>query len=99
MAEDTTTDPVYVMPKREVLSSHGYIWEGLLAGHGWNELPPEKKIGRIVRSGLIDGKYKVCNVFFPGCNHTAKTVFLGEIRPLTKEERLLITSSIEVNQD
>ena len=45
---------IWVLPRKEFLSEHGCIWEGELAGQGWNE-KEVKRPGRIAAFYRVPG--------------------------------------------
>jgi hypothetical protein len=65
----------FVRPKRTTLDGKGCVWEFLLAGRGFNELPDGKKIGRVVEA-FTDG---TVDVHFDALDYTAKAVFPDEL--------------------
>ena len=72
--------PILVVPRRSILTDGGTIWESQLFYKGWNELPPGKKVGRIIGAfALKDSKATVVDIDFPGCGEIVKNVFLDEI--------------------
>lgn len=67
---------IYVLPLRKVLDGKGCMWESLLADRGWNELPDDKKKGRVTKlysDNTID-------VYFEELDYTCEGVFIDEVR-------------------
>ena len=76
MAEQS--ESVLVVPKRDILDGEGCVWEYLLAEKGGNDLPPEKKGGRIIQAysnGTLD-------VLFDALDYTATGIFFDELKPI-----------------
>jgi len=88
----------------------GCCWESLLFARGWNDLPGEKKVGKIIEAyeltGPCGGGY-VFEIEFDGCGVVVHGVFPDEIRPLefgsvfrigkdkeTRQARLFIVSGL-----
>jgi hypothetical protein len=71
---------IHVLPRREVLDDKGCVWESSLHGRGWNDLPEEKKVGRVVAAygeALVD-------VYFEAIDYVAKAVFVDELSRVDK---------------
>ena len=67
-----------ILPVNKVLTDSGCIWESQLAAQGWNELPDEKKVGRVVKN-YTDGS---CDVHFDALNYTATGIYIDELKPV-----------------
>jgi hypothetical protein len=73
---------VYVLPRKKVLDGKGCVWEDFLHLRGWNGLPAEKKVGKVVQSysggALVD-------VHFEAIDYVAKAIFVDELREVTSK--------------
>jgi hypothetical protein len=74
---------ILVIPKKKMLDGKGCVWEYLLAATGYNDLPDDKKIGKVTEMWKIEGDAVVCTVEWPGANHTSKDVFPDELEVIS----------------
>ena len=82
MSNSAQAAPIYVLPNGDVLTDAGCVWESILMGKGWNDLPAESKPGRIVQM-YSDGTF---DIHFDALDHTATGVYLDELQLIPPSE-------------
>ena len=68
------------MPRKEILSGSGTLWESFLYELGWNELSRKDKVGYSTGSFLLPSGEQVTDVYFPTLKVEVKNVFWDELK-------------------
>lgn len=71
---------VPMLPRTEVLSGKGTVWESILYELGWNELSEKNKVGYSTGSFLLPSGEEVTDVYFPALKTEVKNVFWDELK-------------------
>lgn len=71
---------VPMLPRKEVLSGKGTVWESILYELGWNELSKRDKVGYSTGSFILSSGEEVTDVYFPALKIEVKNVFWDELK-------------------